>query len=112
MARGGITFVPNLAFPALFQQSPDAAKAAQLSAELVATAAEPLSPYRTGHLRGGIDTETELEEDGWHGRVVATDFKSAWHEFGTRKMPAHPFLIPGLTSVFPDATISRSGRQR
>lgn len=33
------------------------------------------------------------------GRVVSKDFKTIWHEKGTRKMSAHPFLEPALAEA-------------
>lgn len=33
------------------------------------------------------------------GRVISTDFKTIWHEKGTRKMSAHPFLEPALAEA-------------
>lgn len=41
------------------------------------------------------------------GRVFAGDFKAAWHEFGTRNMHPHPFLLPALEETLPGATILR-----
>lgn len=53
---------------------------------------------RTGSpdLPSSIVGEVELTAHGYRGRVVAHDWKAAWHEEGATGVPARPFLRPAV----------------
>lgn len=57
----------------------------------------------TGHLADGIEGMVGIDFVGGMprmiGRVISKDFKTVWHEKGTRKMSAHPFLEPALAEA-------------
>jgi hypothetical protein len=67
--------------------------------------AKHLAPRRTGAL---ADSITAMPGEGTV-KLIATDFKAAWQEKGTSKMPAHPFLEPATRTVFPTARIISGG---
>ena len=67
--------------------------------DLVADAADTadgLAPYLTGDLASSIYGDVALTEDGWTGRVGATDFKAAWFEEGADGVSPRPFLRPAV----------------
>lgn len=72
----------------------------QTAAEAAASAAADRAPDdpRTSRpdLPTSIVAEMELTEHGWRGRVVAHDWKAAWHEEGAAGVPARPFLRPSV----------------
>lgn len=57
----------------------------------------------TGHLADGIEGTVGVAIINgiptMIGRVISKDFKTVWHEKGTRKMHAHPFLAPALAEA-------------
>ncbi|MDD5510908.1 MAG: HK97 gp10 family phage protein [Dehalococcoidales bacterium] len=54
------------------------------------------APVDTGRLRASITNRLEVEKDQLIG-IVGTNVEYApYQEFGTSKMPAHPFLYPAL----------------
>lgn len=57
----------------------------------------------TGHLAEGIEGMVGVAviegTPRMIGRVISKDFKTVWHEKGTRKMHAHPFLEPALAEA-------------
>lgn len=64
-------------------------------AEQVAEVAKEMAPVDTGRLRGSID----VQRDG-NNHTVTTDVPYApFLEFGTTRMPAHPFLGPAAETV-------------
>lgn len=72
-------------------------RAFQRSGLVVEHNARMKSPYRTGHLRRNIiaTATKDYAEIGVSLNVVPY----AWYqEAGTSKMPAHPYLRPGLAS--------------
>lgn len=55
------------------------------------------APYRTGHLRRNITTEATVNQAEIGVSLDVVPY--AWYqEAGTSKMPAHPYLRPGLES--------------
>jgi len=57
------------------------------------------APVDTGALRNSITTE-EVDD---LNQIVGTNVEySIYQEFGTVKMPAHPFLIPAAETVKPE----------
>lgn len=72
----------------------DAAICDTVSEDIQATAAA-FAPVRTGFMRANIDRETG-------GNTFVVEAKapySGFVEFGTRKMSAQPFMIPGVESA-------------
>ena len=53
------------------------------------------APVDTGRLRASITHEVEVTEE-ITGRVGTNVKYAPYQEFGTYKMPAHPFLFPAL----------------
>ncbi len=54
------------------------------------------SPVDTGRLRSSITNRLEVEENQLVGIVGTNVEYASFQEFGTSKMPAHPFLFPAL----------------
>jgi hypothetical protein len=89
-----------------FDLDPDFEDAVLRSAEfrdaledLVAEAADVAdlrAPYLTGTLASSVFGDVALTEDGWVGRVGATDFKAPWFEEGADGVPPRPFLRPAV----------------
>lgn len=50
------------------------------------------APVATGAYRDGIKADQVWAEGKWISRLNAYDFKSAWIEFGTSRMPAFAIL--------------------
>lgn len=63
-------------------------------AEIAAEAARGMCPVRTGALRSSIKTECS----GTHAEISANCSYAGYVEFGTYKMAARPFMVPGLYS--------------
>ena len=63
-------------------------------AEIAAEAARGMCPVRTGALRNSIKTECS----GTHAEISANCSYAGYVEFGTYKMAARPFMVPGLYS--------------
>lgn len=61
--------------------------------------ARNLAPERTGKLKSRIDSVVGKDRGMLLARVNSNDYKSHWHEFGTKKMNAHPFLRPALERI-------------
>jgi hypothetical protein len=53
-------------------------------------------PYLTGTLASSFLGDVPHTEDGWVGRVGATDFKAPWFEEGADGVPPRPFLRPAV----------------
>lgn len=61
--------------------------------------AKQLAPVDTGRLRASVTHDLGRDAEGLVARV-GTDVEYAPHqEFGTVRMPAHPFLRPALDAV-------------
>ncbi len=56
------------------------------------------APVDTGRLRSSITNRIEIEGDQLVGIVGTNVEYASFQEFGTSKMPAHPFLFPALES--------------
>lgn len=101
----GAVFVPNLAFgPAVLRSAPMARYIGHLT-EIVAELASDSAPYRLGHLSGSVEADVSELGGGIVGRASVSDFKWRWHEFGTWKMSATPFLRPALVAVVPYSSV-------
>lgn len=53
------------------------------------------APVETGNLRGSITNDI----DGLNGAIYTGVEYSAHQEFGTYKMPAHPYFTPAIEAV-------------
>lgn len=105
-----LAFIPNPAFEEELYHSEELVAWLMPIVEEVAAAARTKAPFAKGGIERGITAEVEMVRGQWVGRVIATDWKSKWHEFGTKQMPAHPFLLPGLIETLPGAKILRGGK--
>lgn len=76
------------------------------ASEAVKTSARALAPRLRGFLIEDIEADVGMVDGRITGRVWSSDFKTIWHEFGTRKMHPHPFLFPALVRTLPGATIT------
>jgi HK97 gp10 family phage protein len=65
---------------------------------LVERDAKTNAPVDTGRLRASITNRIETEEGQLVGIVGTNVVYASYQEFGTYKMPAHPFLFPALES--------------
>lgn len=54
--------------------------------------ARGLAPVMTGAYRDSIQADQVLDGDKLVNRLIATDFKAHWVEFGTSRMPAQAVL--------------------
>jgi hypothetical protein len=83
-----VTFIPNPRFEQEFAASEEARRILEpLGPELEAGASSRVR-YRLGHLERSIEYEVGRDDDGlYRGRLNAHDFKAAWHEFGTSRIP-------------------------
>jgi hypothetical protein len=105
-----VTYIPNPVFAEEWKVSPEAAAFAEECGVIVAALAEEKAPFLTGALESSITSEVMPGADGGYmARVAATDYKASWHEFGTRYMHAHPYLLPALTEGLPGAVIISAG---
>lgn len=100
----------NLAGALLGPANMDLRRILELLVSRGVTEARGRAQHLTYHLRDGIDGGVGLGEHGLIARIWSKDFKTNWHEYGTRRMPAHPFLVPTLHSLMPGATITRGER--
>ena len=70
------------------------------AASFVADRAGSLAPVRSGRLKGGIDHVVIARKEEVDGIVGVTKKSKAWYarfqEKGTKKMKAHPFLVPAV----------------
>lgn len=87
-------------FAVAFLRSGDVRDLVMRKAHSVAARARQLAPDDplTGapDIKSSIGVELEETPRGIVARVRASDWKAHFHEFGTVKMPAHPFLRPAL----------------
>ena len=65
------------------------------AARVVANNAKDRAPYRTGHLSRNISYEA-TDHDATIGVNLGIVPYAWYQEAGTSKMPAHPYLRPGL----------------
>lgn len=79
------------------QLDPRATAVISKAAMGVEAKAKELAPVDTGALRASIFTA--IENGGLTAYVGPTVEYAVYQELGTRKMKAHPFLVPALESV-------------
>lgn len=69
-------------------------------AELMVEIAQQLAPIWTGALRSSIDYDlVGSNQWQWQATVYASEPYAIYQEFGTKFMPAHPFLGPAADIV-------------
>lgn len=94
MARQRVVFRMAPGFPERIVESPSVDRYTAVVGAEVAVLARRFAPKgRTLNLSESIEVERSA---GGRWRVWARDFKASWHEFGTAKMHAHPFLRPAV----------------
>jgi len=74
-------------------------QAAEAGAEVIEKAASQKAPRRTGRLASSITHEVKEKSRTGVEVAIGPDTKAFYglfQEFGTSKMPAHPFLRPAL----------------
>jgi len=67
--------------------------------KLAVTEGRTRAPVRTGRLRRGIDYEVHEGENGWELRFFNEVPYAVFQEFGTRHVPAHPHMRPGMAAA-------------
>lgn len=67
--------------------------------EEAAQIAREIAPVKTGAYRDGILTDQVLTDGKWITRLVGSDFKSGWIEFGTKRMPAFATLRTAMEAA-------------
>jgi len=80
-------------------QFPVVVTGAQDAAEQIAERAREMAPVDTGNYRDGIRAERSNKQTSGVWRVVATDQKSSWVEFGTFKDPGQFVLRQAAESL-------------
>ena len=71
--------------------------ATKAAAKKVESDAKTLAPYKTGTLRRSITTSDPIKSGGDVYCKVGTDVEYApYQEYGTSRIPAHPYLHPAL----------------
>lgn len=117
MSVEGVEFRMNPTFERdLLARNPDLAVSLAARGRVVAGIARDLAHKLSGALADSVAFEVGVAPWGALGiprviaHVYATDFKAHFHEFGTRKMPAHPFLLPALRQGMPGASIRAGSR--
>jgi len=60
--------------------------------------AKRMAPVDTGRLRASITHELGRDEQGLVGRVGTNVIYAPFQEYGTSRMPAHPYLRPALAA--------------
>lgn len=94
-----MTYIPNPNFEEEFLASDQMLKAMGEIVGPAAEIAEALAPKSQEFLADGIEAETGFVDKVATGRLNSHDFKSHWHEFGTRHHPATPFVRPAMEQV-------------
>lgn len=86
-------FLPNPGF----LKTREAAALLKGTGDEVIDVAEAKAPHLTGHLAGSFVGELVDRGDGVHvWRVIATDFKAGFQEFGTVNMPGRHYLAAAV----------------
>lgn len=80
---------------------PKVVSAIKSKAEAAKTIAQAIAPVNTGDYKRGIEMDVAVNDRGYTmGRVIASDWKSLWIEFGTSKgFPAHAVLRRAVRAV-------------
>lgn len=89
--------VINLVPKATAQVNTRVATAVRTAAFMIEREAKVRAPVDTGYLRNSINANG----DGMDWKIDSPAEYSIYQEFGTYRMAAHPYLIPGLEAVKP-----------
>jgi hypothetical protein len=85
-------FVPNMKGIAALGLTPMMREALRRRGEAAAEQARVTAPYQSGNYRDSIGVDIIVEDGTAVARLLASDFKASWIEFGTVKWPAHRTL--------------------
>lgn len=114
MAIGKVKWIPDPAFEAALLRSQGLRALLEELADEGAEIAESRAPVRLGFLQDAIKgiVAVSAERGGrLIGRILSTDFKTIFWEFGTENHDAQPFLRPaGEAVVGGGSTKSERGR--
>lgn len=91
-----VRFYPDELGKLLKGESGPVAKEILRAAIQVEGNAKRLAPVDTGRLRSSITHEVGRDGRGLYGSVGSDGAYAMYQEFGTRYVPAHPFLRPAL----------------
>ena len=86
------SFIPNPNFEAELRRSTGAKEGLEKIVEAVAADYRDGVPVDTEGVKGSIFSDVANTDDGFVGRVGATDWKAGLVELGTSKVPARPAL--------------------
>lgn len=92
-------YIPNPGFEEAYLESTEALELVLELAEAGAAIAKDLAPEREGFIKDDIEANAGVVDGVATGRINSRDFKSHWHEFGTRHHGATPFLRPAAEQV-------------
>lgn len=95
----GLTYIPNPGFEEEWLESADAVEFVLGLADKGADVAKSLAPERGGFIKDGIEPTAGVVDGVATGRINSRDFKSWWHEAGTRHHGPTPFLRPAAEAV-------------
>lgn len=99
MTTRAFTYIPNPGFEEEWLASEDALEFVGALADEGAAIAKDLAPEREGFIKDDIEGEAGIVDGVATGRINSKDFKSHWHEFGTRHHGPTPFLRPAAEQV-------------
>lgn len=85
-----------------------AQKAVEIAGQEIEFLARSRARIDEGDMAAGIEWRPD-KQGAARGRVVATDWKTNFHEFGTVKKPAQPMLIPASEQARPGFLQDMSG---
>lgn len=92
-------YLPDRDFARNYAASDEALELVDRLAREVAPVAEETARRRLGHMAESVEAVSGIVSGTATGRVLASDFKARWYEFGTRRQPPSPFLRPAVESV-------------
>lgn len=93
-------FVPNRACESQLERTAEMVATMQVRAEDAADECRAIAPVgHTGNYKDSIEGVAGLSGGKAKGRVVASDFKAGWLEFGTYKMQAFATLRRGVEAA-------------
>lgn len=92
-------YIPNPGFEEEYLASDEALEFVLGLAERGVAIAKDLAPVRDGFIKDDIEAEAGMVDGVATGRINSKDFKSHWHEFGTRHHGPTPFLRPAAEQV-------------
>lgn len=99
MTTRGFTYIPNPGFEEEWLSSDDALELVGGLADQGADIAKSIAPERQGFIKDKIEATAGVVDGVATGRINSHDFKSWWHEAGTRHHGPTPFLRPAAEAV-------------